>query len=229
MERMVTPPPEPSPPKVTKRELSWRLSRDSGNLSFKEAFELTEASYSHATSVQRYPRTQEDYIRYPIEGAIPEIRRVAFALREITIANRLSSMEEVQSIINMVRQIPYVSDMETHNVDDYCNFPIETLYEVAGDCEDHAVLAACLLHILGHDVALFYLDLGSSAHLALGYQTSIVTTGFSVITDGGANYCYVETVPRAVPESGIDIGDISYAFLSDLKSAEVWPLPQNSV
>jgi predicted transglutaminase-like cysteine proteinase len=216
------------PPEAVKRNISWSLVRDTGNLAFDHAFELAEESYASATSIPRYPKNQEGYIRYPVEGAIPEIRSLASSLRDLSIQNKLSTIEEVQSIVCMVRQIPYATDMETHNSEDYCNFPVETLYEIAGDCEDHAVLAASLLHSLGHDVALFYLDLGKSGHLALGFQYSKISNGFSMVTTGGKSYSYIETVPRSGPETGIDLGEISDAFLAKLKSAEIWPLPQMS-
>jgi len=117
----------------------------------------------------------------------------------------------------MVRFIPYEFDQVTHNAPDWANFPVETVYEKRGDCEDHAILAAAVLHVLGHKVGLIWLDFPDSAHLALGYVTEQLHGPFTV-SHGGTRYAYIETVPASPDER---IGHIGAQFLSDLKRAEV--------
>jgi hypothetical protein len=65
---------------------------------------------------------------------------------------------------------------------------------------------------------LFWLELGDSAHLALGYRAEgFAGGGFSEVAEGKAYY-YVETVPT---QSGDQLGDMAGKFLKDLKSAEI--------
>ena len=117
----------------------------------------------------------------------------------------------------MVRFIPYEFDQVTHNAPDWANFPVETVYEKRGDCEDHAILAAAVLHVLGHKVGLIWLDFPDSAHLALGYVTEQLHGPF-IVSYGGTRYAYIETVPASPDER---IGHICEQFISDLKRAEV--------
>lgn len=108
-------------------------------------------------------------------------------------------------------------DQVTRNMPDWANFPVETVYDEQGDCEDHAILAAAILHVLGHKVGLIWLEFSDNAHLALGYVTEQLHGPFTVSHEG-TRYAYVETVPSSPDKH---IGHISEQFLSDLKTAEV--------
>ena len=180
---------------------------------------INHEEYQQARNADRFAATNKaEYARYVLEGYTRSVEDAAAVFRHRSKSQNLLAVQEMEDVVCFTRGIRYASDPEMRGVDDWANFPVETLYDQAGDCEDHAILAAAILHSLGHDVALFWLDLGDSAHLALGYRSeAFVGGGFSEVAEGKA-YHYVETVPT---QSGDQVGDMANQFLKDLKSAEV--------
>jgi hypothetical protein len=180
---------------------------------------INHEEYRSARNADRFSAANKaEYARYVLEGYTRSVEAAAAVFRNRSKARNLLAVQEMEDVVCFTRGIRYASDPEMRGVDDWANFPVETLYDQAGDCEDHAILAAAILYSLGHDVALFWLDLGDSAHLALGYRAQgFVGGGFSEVAEGRVYY-YVETVPT---ENGDQAGDIARQFLKDLKSAEV--------
>jgi hypothetical protein len=182
---------------------------------------ISENSYKAAREIARYPtRPITEYARYIKKGQTAEVSLLASKLRAISNEKRYTPLEEVVNVVALVRSIPYATDEQTHNVPEYANFPIETIYESdnGSDCEDHALLAAALLDVLGHRVGLFHLELEGSGHLALGYSTDVVGGSFCRSAPNNHIYYYMETVPCG-SENGL--GQISSDFLKELKSASV--------
>ena len=111
-------------------------------------------------------------------------------------------------------RIPYAYDEETRNVSEWADFPVELLYDQAGDCEDHGIFAAAVLHVLGHDVGLFYLRLEDCGHLALACQTNEANGPFVKVDALGRPYFYIETVST---NPGHLLGDMPPSFVAELK------------
>jgi hypothetical protein len=218
-----TPEPEPAGKRVV---FTWEFCRP-GSPEYieqkKQEFALSEEEYQEARGKDRFPtRPVQEYAKYVRKGFSSSVRRVVEYFRKESADKDYAPIDEVMNLVGFARGIQYKSDEETHHVGDYANFPIETLYDQAGDCEDHAILAATLLYNLGHDVGLFHLDLGESGHLALGYRPSgstILPAGpFCEKADNGREYYYVETVPTD-PSSGV--GEISEQFLQEVENRSV--------
>lgn len=96
-----------------------------------------------------------------------------------------------------VQSLPYSFDNETTRFDDYPRFPIETLAEFTGDCEDTSILYASLLHEMGYHVVL----LNPPGHVAVG----VAGAGFhgSYWTSNGDKFYYAETTGQ-----GFTIGEV---------------------
>ncbi len=202
----------------------WRAGQTDRPAIKSQEFILGDDEYSQARSRERFPRRPvQEYLKYVRLGFSPSIQRVTEHFRDASAADRLSSIDEVMNVVGFARGIEYRTDEETRDTGDYANFPIETLYDQAGDCEDHAILAATVLHNLGHDVGLFHLDLGASGHLALGYRpagTTMLPPGpFCERADDGREYYYVETVPTAAASG---LGEIDDQFLRDMEKQTVF-------
>jgi len=90
--------------------------------------------------------------------------------------------------ISFVQSMPYTYDNETTGHEEYPRYPIETLVDRGGDCEDSAILAAALLLEMGYDVVL----LEFPEHMAIGLASSGSLYGYSYIYNG-SQYYYVET------------------------------------
>jgi predicted transglutaminase-like cysteine proteinase len=166
------------------------------------------------------PEKPSGYMRFVNEGSTETVVWLAARLREMSEKSGYSPQQELQNIVSLVRSIRYEDDLKTHGVDDYANYPLETLYEAdqGGDCEDHAILAATLLRILGHKVGLFHLKLDECGHLALAVGRDEQLPGYMQRSESGDAYYYVETVPG---DAIVDVGIMPSEFLAELKKAQL--------
>ncbi|WP_231845069.1 hypothetical protein [Methanocella paludicola] len=96
--------------------------------------------------------------------------------------------DDVMSVVSFVQALPYTSDEVTTGYDEYPRYPVETLVDNGGDCEDTAILAAALLNEMGYGVVLLELP----NHMAIGVKCSDDYPGYCVEYHG-AKYYYLET------------------------------------
>jgi len=94
-------------------------------------------------------------------------------------------------------------------------YPIETLFEKKGDCEDTAILGATLMKAAGLDVVLLLLKFPGRAHVAIGVKGDFSGIYYS---HNGKKYFYAETTCAApvgtIPEN---FGSEPMAFIYDVK------------
>lgn len=67
----------------------------------------------------------------------------------------------IYEIVHYVRELPYISDVE-----EYPKFPMETILDNGGDCEDKSILGASLLFLSGFNVSL----IRCPNHMVVGVQ-----------------------------------------------------------
>ena len=204
-----------------KVEFAWRAWSADGLAGdeFETSFVISDTEYQKARGQTRYPTSNlENYVRYVQERFGDSIRGVAAYFRQQSEEKEFTAVQELGNVVCFARAIVYADDQVTRGVPDWANYPIETLYDQAGDCEDHAILVASILHYLGHNVALFFLQFEDGAHLALGYEIDGGAGPFSGRARNGRDYFYVETVPTSDAER---VGDISEQFLRRIKETTV--------
>lgn len=200
----------------------WKMWSD--NLASQpetKSFFLNTGDYDTARAANSGHDKPDAYVKSHLTDSV---KQVAAFFREASFAKNLVPAEELENVVCFVRSIDYASDQATHGQEDYWNFPIETLYEkdIGSDCEDHAILAASILYLLGHHVALFILRHDDSGHMALGYHDPEAIGPFSKVADkDGIEYFFVETVPTSDAER---VGDLNAQFLRNLESIEAVPV-----
>lgn len=207
---------------ILKRLFQWDFHPEpESRTSHRLECEIRDEIYRQAFARERYPvRPVREYCRYVREGAVMELQEIAHWFRLRTEEHRYHPVQEALNVVGMVRSIAYERDEKTHEVEDYADFPVELLVEERGDCEDHAILAACILWILGHDVALIHMEGSEMGHLALGYHKQGLAGAFS-IQQGGKQYYYLETVPCSTDDG---VGDVAEKFVSSMPKHEVCPI-----
>jgi hypothetical protein len=131
-----------------------------------------------------------------LQSLIDELERLA--------ANAgLNVWEKLNLVIAFVQSIPYVSEPC-----EYPRYPLETLVEYKGDCEDAAILAAALLQQMRFDVVL--LAFLEEDHMAIGIRvvppTPVEDPAYAW---SGGTYYYLE--PTSV---GWEIGAIPVQYRS---------------
>lgn len=161
---------------------------------------------------------------YLDNGRCDEIDNLAEQISAVSSAQGLTPYSEACLTLDLVQTITYKHDddpamPEETRFRDYWRFPLETVFDEAGDCDDHAILAAGLLSCLGHRTCFF--DLRESQHAAIGVAGLPVETGFAVTAPDGERFYFVETT-----EDGFEIGELPQNIpASDVKiSAIVEPL-----
>jgi len=100
---------------------------------------------------------------------------------------------EVSFVLSFVQSLEYTSDKVTTGYDEYPRFPLETLADKGGDCEDTSVLFATLIILLEYDAVLFLIPgtIDDPGHMAVGVAGEGLTG--SHITHDEKQYYYAET------------------------------------
>lgn len=135
-------------------------------------------------------------------------------IQQINIAAMgFTEFEKVNFVIAFVQSLTYTVDIETTPYDEYPRYPVETLFDRGGDCEDTSILVAALLDRMGYDVALLLLK--NAKHMAVG--VSIAPTYGLYYEYDGKKYYYLETTGE-----GWQIGQIP-PDITDTR-AQIYPL-----
>lgn len=142
------------------------------------------------------PRTNNYSAYAQDEADETAVYTLAETLRDMAVNNGFASSYDIAGFISaFVQSLEYQDDLTYKGVIEYPKYPIETLFDQGGDCEDSAVLLAKMLKLLGYGAVL----LVSEDHMAVGLQTS---SNGNLSLDG-IQYYYIETT-----EPGWRIGDV---------------------
>ena len=149
------------------------------------------------------PRYRYSYYKHSNVNRFPftNSQRASFVTSDdsvvVDIANRLYSLannngydyyETVNFVLRFVQNLRYSYDNVSVIFNDYWRFPVETLVDETGDCEDTSILFASLMEAMKYDAVLF-LPHGHVAVGILGYEGY---PGTYHIHDGH-RYYYCET------------------------------------
>jgi len=122
----------------------------------------------------------------------------------------------VECAVVFVQSIPYTTDADTKAKSDYPRFPIETVVDGSGDCEDHAILLAAVTHDLGYDTIL----LNYPDHVAVGIAGDQAIQG-TYYEWRGKRFYFVETT-----STGWELGQLPEKYEGvSAKVLELIPAP----
>ena len=142
------------------------------------------------------------------------VKQVAYKLHDVSVQQGYEAYDEVSFLLAFVQSLPYTSDSVTTKYDEYPRFPIETLVDGGGDCEDTSILFATLVIILNYS-AIF---ISPPEHYAVGVWGKNLQGFYYTFND--RTYYYCET-------TGDDwrIGDIPSDF--EGTSASLYSIDEN--
>lgn len=106
-----------------------------------------------------------------------------------------SEWDLINLAVSFVQSLKYVPDKIGTGYDEYPKFPLETLYDQGGDCEDSSILLASLLRELGYGTVLVVTE----DHMGVGIKTSD-SGNFQFV---GTDFYYIETT-----SPGWEIGEL---------------------
>jgi len=180
--------------KFDSRQWTWELS-------------VLQSSYDYYKSLPRPPtQNYSVYVTHPSDDEY--INGLAGKLSEAAKQKEYSSFQTVSLAAAFVQSLTYTSDSETKGFDEYPRYPVETLVDNGGDCEDTAILTAALINAMGYGVVLilFPETADSSGHMAVGVKGGDNVYG-SYYEYQGERYYYLETT-----NTGWEIGKIPDAY-----------------
>lgn len=125
------------------------------------------------------------------------VREVAASFERTRADLGLDRAETAKLVLSFVQNIDYVEDSESTLRDEYWRYPVETLQDRVGDCEDKVFLFASVMEAMGFDVVALYFE----GHAAAGIDLEGATG--SHYRFEGRDYYFCETTARgwAIGES----------------------------
>ncbi len=137
-----------------------------------------------------------------------ELTQLSSYLSGICNSEMLSDYEFAGIVLSFTQQqcIPYQLDKDSTGYREYVRFPLETIYDTAGDCDCKSVLACALFKTLGFRVAFALMP----EHAALAITLPNDDLPFANFMLNGKRWFYCETTgdnwhPGQIPD-GIDPG-----------------------
>ena len=116
----------------------------------------------------------------------------------------LTGKDQIELALSFVQSLPYAFDSDSKDTDEYVRYPVETLVDGCGDCEDKVALLVALLYEMDKDFVLLVLP----EHMALGVHCDEVEAQRYLLFEGKRYYYMETTMPNW------QIGQIPEDYLS---------------
>ena len=164
-------------------------------------YSYIDSYYTYRTS-KRHPNynNMDDFVEYDCDTVV----QLASVLTEQS--EGMSKNEQSNFVLNFVQKtMSYELDERYNGKTEYWKYPVETLFDRRGDCEDTSVLYCAIMKAMGYDVALLIFDgeeYTGKGHAAAGIVLDNVPGG-TYYEKNGKHYYYCETTAE-----GWHVGDI---------------------
>ncbi|MDY6834457.1 MAG: hypothetical protein SVY53_06630 [Chloroflexota bacterium] len=152
----------PSPPDTTGpyiyMDYSWEYLQENKGRSHPVELHLPVPAdlYKYYVNLDRAVTKDADYSVYvtdPSDDVAIEV--LADELNKISRSKGFSDENTVNFVASFIQHcIEYVGDDESKDLKEYPRYPLETLVDGVGDCEDKSILASAVLKLMGYRVAL---------------------------------------------------------------------------
>lgn len=169
--------------------------------------ELPASLYNYSETRMHLRRTPHG-LRFNFWGYVEDetddqyIKLLANEFTTIAENNNMSETEKIYLAVTFVQSIDSKKDIDSRNVNEYPRFPIQTLWDRQGDCEDKSTLLCSLLISMGYDSIL----IRSDNHMAVGLAGTF--EGNCFIHDD-KKYYFIETTVQ-----NKKIGELPDSFLN---------------
>jgi len=192
--------------KILTRSYYWRFDNNNWRLNLEIPINTYE-NYKNL-NVNRMPQgISNNAMKSFVTTDDIIIGKLSKDLKNIAEDEGYSSIEMTDFILRFVQEnIVYQDDYETKGLEEYWRFPVETLVDKKGDCEDSAVLFSSIMKSLGYDlVLLFYILDEETGHLAAGIHLEDGTDNYIMHNSKKYYYCETTTTGNSVGQIPLDI------------------------
>ncbi|MCK4299961.1 MAG: hypothetical protein KAX80_10540, partial [Planctomycetes bacterium] len=197
--------PQTPPEGTIRKDFTWAY----GGETWAITLYIPEHLYEYYSDRTRVPTADYSvYVTHPLDDEY--ISTIIGELDAIATAEGYDEVQIVELVVAFVQSLPYTSDDVTTGFDEYARYPIETLVDGGGDCEDTSILTSALLNGMGYGAVLFDFP----GHVGVGVDVDHYGT-YWLYED--VKYYYVETTGE-----GWEIGELPEAHQGH--SATVYPI-----
>jgi hypothetical protein len=172
---------------------SWTFPEDGSNWSW--SFEVSSSEYYACQQITRNDVLPSDYSKY-VTANESTIVQIADYLLQQSDALNYSDYRKIWLALSFVQATTYESDLDSKGVEEYARYPIETLVDGVGDCEDTAALFCSIARAMGYPSVMLYIYavFGSgSNHMGTAVAGAAMPAGSCSIVNNGITYYYCET------------------------------------
>jgi hypothetical protein len=177
--------PSVSSDETISRQYEWSYKGES----FRLTLPIPKDIYDYYRRMGRAPiEDYSIYVTHPLDDSFTST--IASELKRRAVQRGYDAEETVNFTASFVQNLKYQTETE-----EYPNYPVETLFDKGGDCEDTAILMAALLQAMDYDAVLIRFDPvreRDAGHMAVGVAVTGVSGGYSYTYDG-EKYYYLET------------------------------------
>lgn len=185
---------------------TWRYKGNSYTVVFPDVSFL----YLYYNSLDRI--FLQDYALYAF--SVFDKPYLTFCTHQLfSLIDSVDEVEIISFIASFVQQLEYALDDPDDPTVEYPRYPVETIKDGQGDCEDMAILTTSFLNILGFDVALIRVP----QHMAAGVRLNQNLSVYDYFDDG---YYFLETTRLGwqlgqIPENYKDADNFTLFPLTD--------------
>ncbi|MCL0063217.1 stalk domain-containing protein [Peptococcaceae bacterium] len=198
------------PANVIVRNFSWYYQGQNWSYQIRVPKEL----YNYYANLEHPPTDDYSvYVTHPLDDAF--IASIAEHFSNIAWQEWFSPEQTINFVAAFVQSLEYVADPGSEIPYEYPKYPLETLVDQRGDCEDTSILLASILKAMGFDVVLIVVPADSPRHMAVGVSgRNLFGYHYEYL---GREYFYLETT-----YPGWTVGEIpeEYRF----SEAKIFPL-----
>ena len=177
---------------IVSREYQWTY----GWKQWTWSLHIPQAAYDYYKALPRPPTANYSiYVTHPLDD--PYINNLVEELQKAAKEEGYNEYETISFTASFVQSLNYTIDAETEGYDEYPRYPVETLFDRGGDCEDTSILLASLINSMGYGVVLLFFPetADSSGHCAVGVAGAEGLPGY-YWKYNDRNYYYIETTGK---------------------------------
>lgn len=190
----------PQAPEWTTLRFEWICQDNSGSAWMDVS--VDKQMYAYYKSLDRFYGPENFYMYANDTCNQNLIKDIVSCIRDLASDLSYDDAAAAREIVKFVQDcIEYQYDIDTSGAAEYPRYPIETLYERQGDCEDTSILLAALLKEWGYEVGFLYLP----NHLAVAIRAADDYESSAYYEIDGHKYLFIETTGSnweigAIPE-----------------------------
>ena len=197
--------PQPVSNDTIRKDFAWSYEGKTWTLSLY----VPQYLYYYYKNRTRIPTQDYSvYVTHPHDDEY--LSTIAEKFNDIALEENYDEGETVNIIIAFVQSLPYTPDDVSTSLDEYPRYPLETLVDGGGDCEDTSILISAILDTMDYNVVLIDLP----GHMAVGVDAQAYGTYW---LHDGTKYFYVETTGE-----GWEIGELPTEYEGE--SAQIYPI-----